>query len=97
MLALDTTQALFVIEVLGVLAIPGPTNSLLLVSGVSRGFRASLSLILAKVVAYLISISSLVLVLEPVTRTQPTLPQLLRVACSIYLAHLAIKLWRSGG
>ena len=25
-------------EVLGVLAIPGPTNSLLFVSGVSRGF-----------------------------------------------------------
>ena len=39
MLARDTTQALFVIEILGVLAIPGPTNSLLLVSGVSRGFQ----------------------------------------------------------
>lgn len=96
MLAIDTAQALFAVEVLGVLAIPGPTNSLLLVSGVSRGFRASLNLIFAEVGAYLISISSLVLVLEPVTRAYSTLPQLLRVACSIYLAHLAIKLWRSG-
>lgn len=97
MAVFDTTHALFVIEVLGVLAIPGPTNSLLFVSGMSRGFRASLNLILAEVGAYLISISSLVLVLEPVTRTYPTVPQLLRVACSIYLIHLAIRLWRSGG
>lgn len=96
MLAIDTTQALFAVEVLGVLAIPGPTNSLLFVSGVSRGFRTSLNLIFAEVGAYLISISSLVLVLEPVTRTYSTLPQLLRVACSIYLVHLAIRLWRSG-
>jgi threonine/homoserine/homoserine lactone efflux protein len=35
---IDTNQTLFVLEVIGVLAIPGPTNSLLFVSGVSRGF-----------------------------------------------------------
>lgn len=79
------------------LAIPGPTNSLLFVSGMSRGFQASLNLIFAEVGAYLISISSLVLALEPVTRTYSTVTQLLRVACSIYLVHLAIRLWRSGG
>ena len=28
----------FALEVIGILAIPGPTNSLLFVSGVSRGF-----------------------------------------------------------
>lgn len=93
----DTTHALFAVEVLGVLAIPGPTNSLLFVSGVSRGFQASLNLILTEVSAYIISISSLVLVLEPAMRTHSTLPQLLRVACSIYLALLAVRLWRSGG
>ncbi len=94
---IDTTHALFVLEVLGVLAIPGPTNSLLFISGMSRGLQASLNLIFAEVGAYLISISSLVLVLEPVTRTHSIVPQLLRVACSIYLIHLAIRLWRSGG
>ena len=94
---IETAHALFVVEVLGLLAIPGPTNSLLFVSGMSHGFRASLNLILAEVGAYFISISSLVLGLEPVTRTYSTVPQLLRVACSIYLIHLAIRLWRSGG
>ncbi len=97
MLALDTSQAVFAFEVLGVLAIPGPTNSLLFVSGVSRGFRASLPLILAEVGAYIISISLLMLVLEPVTRTHSTVSQLIRVVCSLYLAQPAIWLWRSGG
>lgn len=96
-MALDTNQIVFVLEVLGVLAIPGPTNSLLFVSGVSRGFQASLNLILAEVVTYIISISLLVLILEPATRTHSTISQLIRVLCSIYLAHLAVWLWRSGG
>ncbi|MBH0205593.1 MAG: LysE family translocator [Nitrospira sp.] len=94
---IDTAHVLFVVEVLGVLAIPGPTNSLLFISGMSRGFQASLNLILAEVGAYLISISLLVLALAPLMRTYSTVPQLLRVACSIYLIHLAIRLWRSGG
>lgn len=97
MIAIDTSHALFALEVLGVLAIPGPTNSLLFVSGVSRGFRASLNLILAEVGAYIISISLLVFALEPATRTHSTLPQLLRVVCSLYLAQMAVGLWRSGG
>ena len=97
MIAIDTNQAIFALEVLGVLAIPGPTNSLLFVSGVSRGFQASLNLVLAEVVAYIISISLLVFVLEPATRTHSTVSQLLRVVCSIYMAQLAVWLWRSVG
>ncbi|MEO5954350.1 MAG: hypothetical protein ABIR36_01455, partial [Nitrospiraceae bacterium] len=79
MIAIDTNQAIFALEVLGVLAIPGPTNSLLFVSGVSRGFQASLNLILAEVGAYIISISLLVFVLEPAIRTHSTVSQLIRV------------------
>ncbi len=93
---IDTSYAIFLFEVFCVLAIPGPTNSLLFVSGVSRGFRASLNLILAEVVAYLISISCLVLILEPATKAHSTVGQLLRVLCSLYLAQMAVWLWRSG-
>lgn len=93
---IDKAQAIFLVEVLGVLALPGPTNSLLFVSGVSRGFRASLHLIFAEVGAYIISISLLVFVLEPASRNHSTVSQLLRVLCSIYLAYVAFWLWRSG-
>jgi len=91
---IDNTQAVFLFEVLAVLAVPGPTNSLLFVSGVTRGLRASLNLILAELVAYLISITFLVLVIEPASRIHSTVGQLLRILCSIYLAQMAVWLWR---
>jgi threonine/homoserine/homoserine lactone efflux protein len=90
------SQAIFLFAVLGVLAVPGPTNSLLFVSGATRGFRVSAPLILAELGAYLISISFLVFVIEPATRAHSTISQLLRVLCSIYLAQMAVWLWRSG-
>ena len=93
---IDKAQAIFLVEVLGVLALPGPTNSLLFVSGVSRGFRASLHLILAELGAYIITISLLVFVLEPASRNYSTVSQLLRVLCSLYLVYVAFWLWRSG-
>ena len=96
LIVIDTSQAIFLFEVLGVLAIPGPTNSLLFVSGVTRGFRASLTLILAEVGAYIISISLLVFVLEPASRIHSTVSQLLHVLCSTYLVYVAFWLWRSG-
>ena len=96
MIVIDTSQALFLFEVLAVLAIPGPTNSLLFVSGVTRGFRSSLHLILAEVAAYIISISLLVFVLVPASRIHSTVSHLLHVLCSTYLVYVAFWLWRSG-
>ena len=96
LMGIDTNQAVFLVEVLGILAIPGPTNSLLFVAGLSQGLTASLKLILAEVVAYTISISLLMFVLEPTTRAHSTVNQLLHVVCSLYLAQMAVSLWRSG-
>lgn len=97
MLTDGTDFTLFAVEVLTVLAIPGPTNSLLLVSGVSRGLQPSLKLILAEIGAYLISLSALISALKPLISAYPAMPQLLRVACSIALVYVAVKLWRAGG
>jgi threonine/homoserine/homoserine lactone efflux protein len=93
---LDSSQALFLAEVFGVLAMPGPTNSLLFVSGATRGLRASLSLPFAELTAYLISLSMLLLVVGPAAKGHTTVGQLLRVLCSMYLAQMAVWLWRSG-
>jgi len=92
---IENTQALFFVEVFGVLAMPGPTNSLLFVSGATRGLRAILHLPLAEVTAYLITISLLVFVVGPVAKDHAAVGQLLRVLCSIYLAQTALWLWRS--
>ena len=93
---LETTHTLFLAEVFGVLAMPGPTNSLLFVSGATRGLRAGLHLPVAEVTAYLMTISALVFVVGPAAEGHSIVSQLLRVLCSLYLAQMAVRLWRSG-
>ncbi|HET8722186.1 MAG TPA: LysE family transporter [Nitrospira sp.] len=90
----DNPQTIFLLEVFAVLAVPGPTNSLLFVSGVTRGLRNTLALILAELGAYLISIAFLVCVAVPAARLHSTVGQLLRIVCSLYLAQMALWLWR---
>ena len=78
MLTDDTQFALFAVEILTVLPISRPTNSLSFVSRVSRGLHASLTLIVAEVGAYLISLSVLISALRPSISAYPTMPQPLR-------------------
>ncbi len=91
----ETSYALFLAEVFGVLAMPGPTNSLLFVSGATRGLRGGLHLPFAEVTAYLMTLSVLIFVVGPAAEGHSIVSQLLRVLCSIYLAHMAVFLWRS--
>jgi threonine/homoserine/homoserine lactone efflux protein len=51
---------------------------------------------LAEVTAYLISISVLIFMVGPAADGHSIMSQLLRVVCSIYLAQMAVWLWRSG-
>jgi len=92
----DSTDALFLVEVLAVLAMPGPTNSLLFVSGATRGLRAGLHLPVTEVMAYLISLSLLVFVIGPSAEGHSIVSHVLRVLCGVYLAYMAVFLWRSG-
>src|SRR5690349_17948343 len=62
---IDSNHALFLAEVVGILAMPGRPNSLLFVSGATRGLRAGLHLPVAEVTAYFITISLLLFVLGP--------------------------------
>jgi threonine/homoserine/homoserine lactone efflux protein len=92
----DSSHALFLAEVFGVLVMPGPTNSLLFVSGTARGLRAGLHLPVAELTAYLMTISVLVFLVGPAALGHSILSQLLRVVCGIYLVQMAVFLWRSG-
>lgn len=88
---------LFALAVLAILGTPGPTNALLATSGATSGLRRSLPLVPAEAAGYLISILTLGLVLAPLVSGVPGVASALRAAVGLYLAVLAVRLWRRGG
>jgi threonine/homoserine/homoserine lactone efflux protein len=86
----------FTLASFALLATPGPTNTLLATSGASAGFRRSAHLVVAEMLGYLISITTLSLVIGPLVRASHTFDIVLRVLCALFLFYAAWKLWREG-
>ncbi|WP_271571726.1 LysE family translocator [Bradyrhizobium sp. CCBAU 11386] len=76
------------------LAMPGPTNTLLATSGAGIGISRSLHLLAAELFGYLAAIALLRLALGPVVSGIPVAAVVLRVAVSVYILGLAVMLWR---
>ena len=76
------------------LAMPGPTNTLLATSGAGIGISRSLHLLAAELCGYLAAIALLRLALGPVVSGIPLAAFVLRVAVSVYILGLAVTLWR---
>lgn len=93
---MDVQFATFVVAVALLLATPGPTNTLLTLSGVTVGFRRSTPLVIAEVLGYTISVSVLYFILRPLAATAPMVDLTLRAACGVYLAYAAFALWCKG-
>jgi len=90
-----TTAGLFVAGIAVILAMPGPTNTLLAAAGLRQGFARSARLAGAELAGYVVSISLWGRVLEHAARSSPWLPAGARIASSIYIAFLAVRMWRS--
>ena len=84
----------FLLAVAVILATPGPTNTLMAISGAISGVRHSLHLLLAEVFGYLIAIYAVRLVTGPIIAQYPALAIALKVLVAVYLVWLAFKLWR---
>jgi len=76
------------------LAVPGPTNTLLATSGAGIGVARSLHLLAAELCGYLLSIVLLRTALGPIVSDIPFAAVVLRVAVTIYILCLAVMLWR---
>jgi threonine/homoserine/homoserine lactone efflux protein len=87
----------FMAASVALLLTPGPTNTLLATSGAAIGMRRSMPLLGAEVSGYLLAISVLQGIFGPVMGTLPAVETGLRLAVSLYLVYLAVKLWRHGG
>lgn len=81
---------------LSLLATPGPTNTLLATSGAARGVRRSVPLLAVELAGYLIAILVLRTLVGPLVASAPVFECVLRAAVSLYLLHLAVKLWQHG-
>jgi threonine/homoserine/homoserine lactone efflux protein len=90
-----TDPILFLLAAAALLAAPGPTNTLLATAGAERGLRDSLGLVGAALAAYLIAVAVYRFALGQVLVAFPLLGAGLKVAVALYVAWLAVRLWRS--
>ncbi len=87
----------FILSVLTLLIVPGPTNTLLAAAGAGRGLRRSLALVPAECCGYLLSILILTLIVSPLVGNAPAVGVCLRIAACLYLLWSAAGLWRNAG
>jgi threonine/homoserine/homoserine lactone efflux protein len=86
---------LFLFGVVTVLSVPGPTNTLLAAAGVGQGLRRSLKLPIAEAGGYIVNITIWGKFLGEASHAIPWLPPVVRMACGVYIAYLAVKMWRA--
>ena len=77
-----------------ILAMPGPTNTLLFSSSVARGFSRSLVLVAAELVAYLLAISCWGFLLLKLLNDQAWIATTLKLGAAFYIAYLSLKIWK---
>jgi threonine/homoserine/homoserine lactone efflux protein len=90
-----SSTALLTLGIVIVLIVPGPTNTLFATAGLQRGMRRSVHLIGAEFAGYLVSISVLGFFLSHAATSLTWIPALLRIASSLYLAVLSVRMWQT--
>lgn len=84
----------FAVAVIGLLAVPGPTNTLLATAGATLGARRAYRLLPAEIAGYLVAVGVLTQVLAPLFAGLPAAALVLKGFAAAYLAWLAVRLWR---
>ncbi|NML31477.1 LysE family translocator [Paraburkholderia antibiotica] len=90
-----TEIALLAAGIVVVLVTPGPTNTLLAAAGLRDGLHRALPLIAAELSGYLIAISVWGRFFAHAANAWPWLPSLLRAVAALYIAWLAVGMWRA--
>ena len=85
---------LFVLAVIAVLMIPGPTNALLASSAHQQGIARTSLFIPAELLGYFYAINLWALVIHLMSPVWPNLIHLLHVLSALYVFWLAFRLWK---
>lgn len=90
------SPAAFALSLFVLLAVPGPTNALLLALG-AVGPKRALAAPLVALAGYMVAVLVLGLALGPVIAAQPIVSMLLRLGAGAYLLLSALRLWHAEG
>jgi Putative threonine efflux protein len=88
-----TSVAAFVSSIVLLLAVPGPTNSLLFLSGAEQGFRRSLKLLAGETAGYLAVVVPIATLAAPFFENTLA-ASFAKLAAAAWILYLAAKLWR---
>lgn len=86
---------LFVLGVGIVLIMPGPTNTLLAAAGMRQGVKRAAWLTCAELAGYIVSITLWGSFLAHAAHSHTWLSKLVRIASCLYVAYLAVRMWRT--
>lgn len=88
------TPTEFTLAAAALLLTPGPTNTLMAISGTERGWRRAQPLMLAELAAYLIVTLPLALAGQIAIQAMPALKPAVTLAAGLWVLWLAVKMWR---
>jgi threonine/homoserine/homoserine lactone efflux protein len=89
------TLSMLLLGIVAVLVTPGPTNTLLAAAGMQRGVKRASPLVAAELCGYLVSISLCGWLVAHTAARFAWLPLALRVASGVFVAMLAVRMWRA--
>lgn len=87
----------FILAVLALLAVPGPTNTLMAAVGASRGVVKSLPFLAGELGGYFIAITFWTEVVGAVATSQPLVPVVAKFIAAAFLIWSGWKLWSAAG
>jgi len=87
------TLSAFTLSLLALLAVPGPTNTLLALAGAGRGALKNARLLVAALTGYLCAVLPLAWLGRPLIAAWPLAGTLLQVVAACWVLLLAARLW----
>jgi threonine/homoserine/homoserine lactone efflux protein len=92
-----TSVPAFLSAVFLLLAVPGPTNTLLFLSGAASGLVRSLKLLLAEAGGYMSVVLPVAILAAPLLDGRPWIAITIKSVAAAWVLFMAYKLWTRGG
>lgn len=86
----------FLSAILLLLVVPGPTNTLLFMSGASAGLLRSTRLLVAEAAGYMSVVLPVAVLAAPLLDGRPEIAAAMKCVAAVWVLHMAFRLWTRG-